>query len=123
MEETKNQFKTEEDVITLNMDKAGYAPFDIMDWIEAIKCKEPDKKVARNIAISLIAEVLKSKVCALQKWYIHDILAKVSGLAPTYIQRICYASDPAEILKIKGKDGEPHYTIQKFSELIHDSLK
>ena len=93
------QFQAEEDVITSNLLKTGMPETEIKLFIDIIKNTDPARKAERNIYIKTIANTLKGRICALQNWYIHDILSKVTGLAPTYIMRIAYDPDPARIIK------------------------
>jgi 2-iminoacetate synthase ThiH len=101
MDEIVNQFKAEEEEIKGYLMKSGLNELSSTIFIDTIKSNDPDKKAERNVSIKQLAEILKGRSCALQNWYIYDLLSKVTGLSPSYINRIAYEKDPASILKTR----------------------
>ena len=99
MEVTKNQFRAEENVIRENLQRAGYESCDIDVYIDSLRCSDPLKRAQRNIAIREVAEVMRGKFCALQVWYVEEVISKVAGLTPLYIKRISSLTDPTSILR------------------------
>lgn len=102
MHKSNNQYITEEDTLIINMKKAGIEDVEIQLSLEIIKNDDPLRKAERNIYLQYIANILRKRPCALRTWYIHDILSKITGLAPGYISMICYSPDPASIIKSKS---------------------
>jgi hypothetical protein len=101
MQEPKYQFEAEDQIIRENLDKAGYFSFDVEDMLKIIKDKSPDKKIERCQMIRVISEVLRGNICALQSWYVHNLLAKICGFTPSYIKRISYTMNPEDIYNQK----------------------
>lgn len=102
MQKIVNQFKAEEEVIMNNLKKSGLPETEVRLYIDIIKTTDPLRKGERNIFIKYIANILRSRACALQIWYIHDLLSKVTGLAPGYVSRIAYDPEPEKIIKARN---------------------
>lgn len=94
-----NQFITEENEIRANLKKAGYSDDDIDARFALLKNQDPDAKIRRNSAIREIAVVMKKYPVALKSFKVHDLIAKVTGLSPNYINQICTQVDPTKLLK------------------------
>jgi uncharacterized protein (DUF2249 family) len=97
-----NQLKAEEDIILTSLTQAGMDKEEAGEYLEIIKDKDPAKKGYRNTIIKEVAEMMKRRPCSFQKWYVHEILSKITGLVPGYIDRIVYDPDPASIIKTKA---------------------
>jgi len=87
MNALKNQFETEENMLRDNLRKAGYSSADIESKIAVLK-NTGSRKNDRNIVIREIALVLKKRPCALQAWFVQELISKITGLSPKYIQVI-----------------------------------
>ncbi len=104
MKNTEYQFKTEENEIRNNLVKAGYPAEDIDYRINMLKNHDLDKKTLRNSIIREIAVVMKGRVCAIRKYRVNEILSRVTGLSPNYINTIANYIDPTKILKDRSKN-------------------
>jgi hypothetical protein len=87
MNTLKNQFKEEEEIIKENLRKAGYPADEIETKLNILKDSYA-RKDYRNEVIREITLALKKRPCAMQAWYIQEIISKVTGLSPKYIQVI-----------------------------------
>ena len=97
-----NQVETIEETIRENLLKAGMDLIEANNCIEALTDTDPSKKANRNVIIKEVILTMKKRPCSLQKWYVHDLISRFTGLAPGYIHRIAYDPDPASIIKSKA---------------------
>jgi len=93
------QYQAETEVVKSNLRMAGVGQLEADKYIQIITDADPQRKAQRNIYIKRIADILRSRACALQIWYIHELLSKITGLAPAYVARIAYNPEPNKIIK------------------------
>ena len=87
MNAIKYQFEAEENMLRQNLRKAGYNRGEINHKMTLLKNGE-SRKTDRNLIIRELAVVLKKRPCGLQAWYVQEMISKVTGLSPKYIQVI-----------------------------------
>lgn len=81
------QFEAEETILRQNLRKAGYKNGEINYKMTLLKNGE-SRKTDRNLIIRELAIVLKRRPCGLQAWYVQEMISKVTGLSPKYVQVI-----------------------------------
>jgi hypothetical protein len=104
MNTTGYQFETEESIVRENLLKAGFHPEDISKKIESLKLADPEMKVERNIIINQISKAMRSRPCALQAWYVYELLSKLSGLVPEYVRIISTTNEPDKLIINRRKN-------------------
>jgi hypothetical protein len=99
MQEPKNQYETEEQLIRESLLKVGYSKEEIDDRLFALKNDSPQIKGIRNVFIREISDILKNRPYGMQAWYVQEILSKVTGLSPKYIQVIANTLKSLSLIK------------------------
>jgi hypothetical protein len=99
MQKPKYQYESELQIIRDNLYKAGYASEDIEAMLDLMRDKTNDRLSDRNAIIKEVSETMRGNICALRTYYVHDLLAKITGLSPGTIQRIAYTIEFKEELK------------------------
>lgn len=87
MNAIRNQFETEECILRENLRKAGYKRGEINFKITMLKNSE-SRKTDRNHIIRELTVILKRRPCGLQAWFVQEMISKITGLSPKYVQVI-----------------------------------
>lgn len=104
MQSITNLFITEENIIREYLLKAGYSNESIDIKLNTIKSTNPTERGNRNLAISEVADVLKSRVCALRPYYVHELISKISGLSTTTITIYANSVKPDSLIYNRRKN-------------------
>jgi hypothetical protein len=102
MQETMDQFKTEEREIRSALKKIGCTDDYIESQMSAIK--NPDFKGLRNEGIREVSRLLKGTRSGIRPWMVYDLLSKFTGLTFNYLREISNSSNPTKKLKNGSKN-------------------
>jgi hypothetical protein len=99
MQEPKYQYEAEEQLIRESLLKVGYSEDEIEIRLVALRTDLPEIKGIRNVYIREISDILKKRPYGMQAWYVQEIMSKITGLSPKYIQVIANTLDPLSLIK------------------------
>ena len=102
--EKHDVLKSTQTVIHKALEKLGYPEEFINSRICSLKDNDPNNRVQRVLVINEISRILKGVGVSYRPYYVHELLSKITGLSPNYIQVISNTINPENILKNGSKN-------------------